>query len=362
MNQLVIHEQPPPSETGVKRKKEEEEKESENSEEPDWRLAVSQLTGLVATLSGTVEKLSETVVVLQAQVATLKTLNQAQAPAAAQQKQSFKDATKNFQTPPKVSPQPRSSPKVSPQQANQSEPLDSWSRKVQVQQPVKEPEWETQKTKSQRKAERSPQRTPNQGQPRPRPLKDSISSLSEEEKVKFLIYQPRPAADRTEMIYSVVAKANLSPKARLEPTAAWKALVNSWTGGTTPLQISLVNPGVAELAFEGKDRDKVKAALQAQNSLADDLQVTERDLRRRATAYARSPFLLLRREAFRNFTGPLKKALLVEVERHMGGLDKLSRQRLRYAMDKDREWLKEMGEMMDEDQADETDEMDEADY
>jgi hypothetical protein len=164
------------------------------------------------------------------------------------------------------------------------------------------------------------------------------------------------------MIYSVVAKANLSPKARLEPTAAWKALVSSWTGGTTPLQISLVNPGVAELAFEGKDRDKVKAALQAQNSLADDLQVTERDLRRRATAYARSPFLLLRREAFRNFTGPLKKALLVEVERHMGGLDKLSRQRLRYAMDKDREWLKEMGEMMDEDLADETDETDEADY
>jgi hypothetical protein len=133
--------------------------------------------------------------------------------------------------------------------------------------------------------------------------------------------------------------------------AAWKALVCSWTG-VTPLLISLVNPGVAEIFFDGKDFQKAWTALQTFNVQVDDprdQKIGQRDLTRRATAYTSSRFLLLRRCTLAGFSTPLKHQLLQKAGDLAYKYDKLTRQRIQYAVARDLEWLRETeGDAMDE--------------
>jgi hypothetical protein len=140
---------------------------------------------------------------------------------------------------------------------------------------------------------------------------------------------------------SLTAKLNLSQTARAEPLAAWKAALKLLTG-VSPLQISLVNPGIAEAHFEEEDFQIAQAALRKHGALVDDLFLTERDLQRRVAAYCHSPFPLLRRQALKDFSGPLKLKLLQAVEESVAANpDSLARKRLKHAVAKDREWLRE---------------------
>lgn len=110
---------------------------------------------------------------------------------------------------------------------------------------------------------------------------------------------------------SMTATLPFKAKARDSPAHSWKVAVEAITG-VKPLNISIINPGTAELFFLETDLAAMEK-IDSKGTLSVP-KITDSDIPRRARAYLRGYFGPLRRAAFRGFSKEQARKLLAKAE------------------------------------------------
>ena len=175
----------------------------------------------------------------------------------------------------------------------------------------------------------------------PRSLKDSLEGLSSTDKLKVLLRPPRPEQDRTTFVDIVTVTLPLSRKAQVQPMVAWKQTLQELTGHR-PLLVSLINPGKAEVFYDVKVSTQVKDSLSQRGFLSDPVDLQERDLARRKSAYLSGYFLPLRRAALQGLDPSQQLQVLDLAVKDMSSPkspDATTRKQWTFQINKDREWI-----------------------
>jgi hypothetical protein len=170
-----------------------------------------------------------------------------------------------------------------------------------------------------------------------------LDGLSAADKLKVLLRSSRSEEDRTTLVDIVTATLPLSRKAQAQPVTAWKQALQGITGHQ-PLLVSLINPCKAELFFDVTVSTPVKDILNQQGYLLDPVELQDRDLVRRKSAYLSGYFLPLRRAALQGLDSTQQLHILDLAEKDLSPAkhpDPMSRKQWTFQIKKDRQWIQD---------------------
>jgi len=116
----------------------------------------------------------------------------------------------------------------------------------------------------------------------------------------------------TTAIKTVVMSLPLRRVARDAPTSVWKAVLKAWTG-SIPLGISIISPDRAEIFMDGQV--ELPEASSPPGCVQTPPNVGPADIKRRAAAYLRGYFKLLRMAALEGFQQDLQLQVIDAAEK-----------------------------------------------